>query len=124
MNVVTNELAPVEDLKKVFEYLGVGDWTRIILYGERQGLWAARAWFTLDYLGHGDKAALLNGNIEKWRRENRPLTTDAPSIKPAIFRLHVQPAVLVTLPMVHDLSRQASTRRPNGMKVKMPTASP
>jgi thiosulfate/3-mercaptopyruvate sulfurtransferase len=105
--IVSNELAPVEDLKKVFESLGVGDKTRIILYGERQGLWAARAWFTLDYLGHGDKAALLNGNIEKWRRENRPLTTDAPSIKPASFSPHVQPAALVTLTMMRDLSGQA-----------------
>ena len=101
---VSNELAPAEDLKKVFESLGVGDGTQVILYGERQGLWAARAWFTLDYLGHGDKAALLDGNIEKWRRENRPLTTDASPIKPAIFSPHVQPGVLVTLPMMRDLS--------------------
>ena len=105
--MVSNELAPVEDLKKVFESLGVGDGTQVILYGERQGLWAARAWFTLDYLGHGDKAALLDGNIEKWRRENRPLTTDASPIKPAIFSPHVQPAALVTLPMMRDLSGQA-----------------
>jgi len=55
-------------------------------YGERQGLWAARAWLTLDYLGHGDKAARLDGNIEKWRSEDRPLTKEAPSIKPASFR--------------------------------------
>jgi thiosulfate/3-mercaptopyruvate sulfurtransferase len=106
-DMVSNELAPVEDLKKVFESLGVGDGTQVILYGERQALWAARAWFTLDYLGHGDKAALLDGNIEKWRRENRPLTTDASPIKPAIFSPHVQPAALVTLPMMRDLSGQA-----------------
>ena len=103
-NEVSNELAPVEELKKVFESLGVGDETQVVLYGERQGLWAARAWFTLDYLGHGDKAGLLDGNIETWRSENRPLTKDTPPIKPASFSLHVQPGLLVTLPMVRDLS--------------------
>ena len=104
---VSNELAPAEELKKVFESLGVGDRTRVVLYGERQGLWAARAWFTLDYLGHGDKAALLDGNIEKWRTENRPLTKDVPPVKPARFTPHVQPGVLVTLPVVRDLSWEA-----------------
>jgi thiosulfate/3-mercaptopyruvate sulfurtransferase len=104
---VTNELAPAEELKKVFESLGVGDGTRVVLYGERQGLWAARAWFTLDYLGHGDNAALLDGNIEKWRREKRPLTKDAPPIKPASFTPHVRPSVLVTLAVLRDLSWEA-----------------
>jgi len=104
---VSNELPSVPELKKVFESVGVGDQTQVVLYGERQGLWAARAWFTLDYLGHGDKAALLDGNIEKWRKENRPLTEDPPPIKPASFTPHVQPGVLVTMPVMHDLSREA-----------------
>lgn len=104
---LTNELPSVEELKKVFASLGVGDRTRVVLYGERLGLWAARAWFTLDYLGHGDKAALLDGNIEKWRRENRPLTTDVPSPKHASFRPHVHPELLVSLPMVRELSSKA-----------------
>lgn len=105
---ISNELAPAEELKKVFASLGVGDRTQVVLYGERQGLWAARAWFTLDYLGHGDTAALLDGNIEKWRNEKRPLSKDAaPSIKPASFTPRVQPGVLVTLPVVRDLSWQA-----------------
>jgi thiosulfate/3-mercaptopyruvate sulfurtransferase len=101
---VSNELAPAEELKKVFQSLGVGDRTRVVLYGERQGLWAARTWLTLDYLGHGDKAALLDGNIEKWRSEDRPLTKEAPSFKPASFSPHVQPGLLVALPVVRDLS--------------------
>lgn len=101
---VSNELAPAEELKKVFESLGVGDRTQVVLYGERQGLWAARAWFTLDYLGHGENAALLDGNIEQWRSENRPLTKDALPVKPAKFSPHVHPGALVTLPVVRDLS--------------------
>jgi thiosulfate/3-mercaptopyruvate sulfurtransferase len=52
-------------------------------------------------------AALLDGNIEKWRSENRPLTKDAPPIKLANFSPHVQSGLLVTLPVVRDLSREA-----------------
>jgi thiosulfate/3-mercaptopyruvate sulfurtransferase len=104
---LSNELAPVADLKTVFESLGVGDGTRVVLYGEQRGLWAARAWFTLDYLGHGDNAALLDGNQEKWRAENRLLTKDVPQIKPALFTPRVHPHVLVTLPVVSDLSWEA-----------------
>ena len=100
----SNELPPAEELKKVFESIGVGDRTQVVIYGERQGLWAARAWFTLDYLGHGENAALLDGNIEKWRIENRPLTKDVPPIKPAHFSPNVHPGVLVTMPVVRDLS--------------------
>lgn len=115
---VSNELAPAEELKKVFESLGVGDRTQVVLYGERQGLWAARAWFTLDYLGHGESAALLDGNIEKWRSENRPLTKDAPLIKPASFSPDVHPWVLVTLPVVRDLSWEAlNTTSPTAVLV-------
>lgn len=115
---VSNELAPAEELKNVFESLGVGDQTHIVLYGERQGLWAARAWFTLDYLGHGENAALLDGNIEKWRSENRTLTKDAFPIKPAKFSPHVHPGVLVTLPAVRDLSWEAlNTTSPTAVLV-------
>lgn len=115
---VSNELVPAEELKKVFESLGVGDRTQIVLYGERQGLWAARAWFTLDYLGHGENAALLDGNIEKWRSENRPLTKDVLPIKPAKFSPHVHPEVLVTLPVVRDLSWESlNTTSPTSVLV-------
>lgn len=107
-NGVPNELPPVADLKKVFENAGVGDDSRVILYGELQGLLAARAYFTLDYLGHGDRAALLDGGIEKWRGEERPVTTDVPEIKAARFTPKVNEKVLVTLPEVRRIAHGKS----------------
>jgi thiosulfate/3-mercaptopyruvate sulfurtransferase len=104
---VANELPPVEELQRVLESLGVGDKTRVILYGELQGLLAARTWFTLDYLGHGDRAALLDGGLEKWRAEARPLSKEEPQVKPASFTPRVQPGVIVHLAQVRDLSWEA-----------------
>ena len=78
-NGVPNELPDVPVLKKVFEGVGVSDNSRVILYGDASVLPATRAYFTLDYLGHGDQAALLDGGLDKWRAEGRMLSKDAPT---------------------------------------------
>lgn len=114
---VPNELPPVANLKKVFESAGVGDDSRVILYGEHQGLYAARGYFTLDYLGHGDRAALLDGGIEKWRTEERPVTTDIPEVKPATFTPRVNPKVLVSMDEVRRMSTAASAGKSNAVLI-------
>ena len=101
---VPNELPPVGELQKVFERLGVGEQARIVLYGENSGLAAARAWFTLDYLGHGARAALLDGGLEKWRAEKRPVSTEAASPQSAAFTPRVHPQVRAEINDVRDLS--------------------
>lgn len=74
---VPNELPPVAHLDSVFESVGVSDGSRVVLYGDLGGLAAARAFFTLEYLGHTG-AALLDGGLEAWRAAGRPVTTAAP----------------------------------------------
>ena len=74
---LANELPPVERLDSVFEAVGVSDDSRVVVYGPP--LAAARAFFTLDYLGHGDRTALLDGGVERWVAEGRPLSTEAPA---------------------------------------------
>ena len=68
---VPNELASVENLTKVFTNLGVGNSRKIVLYGDLNGLMAARAFFTLDYLGQSNRIAILDGGLEKWKAEKR-----------------------------------------------------
>src|SRR5258708_3416830 len=70
---VPNELPATADLKRLLEAAGVSDDSRVILYSDSSVLPATRAYFTLDYLGHGDQAALLDGGLEKWRSEGRML---------------------------------------------------
>ena len=79
-NGVPNELPPLEQLEQAFEEVGVSDNSRVVLYGDLQGLLAARAFFTLDYLGHQDHA-LLDGGLEKWRADGRPVETAAPTVR-------------------------------------------
>jgi thiosulfate/3-mercaptopyruvate sulfurtransferase len=109
---VPNELPPVADLVRIFERLGVGDEGRIVLYGDQKGLSAARGYFTLDYLGHGDRAALLDGGLEQWRAEKRPVSTDAPTVSSRPFSARVTPDVVVGLDAVRDISWSATHQTP------------
>lgn len=88
-----NELPQVAHLDSVFESVGVGDDARVIVYGPP--LAAARAFFTLDYLGHGDQTALLNGGLEGWKEAGRPLSTVAPRVARASFTPRPQPERVV-----------------------------
>lgn len=63
-NGTPNELPSIQALEAVLTRAGVGDRGRIILYG-RDPLLSARAWFTLDYLGHGQRAAILDGGFTR-----------------------------------------------------------
>src|SRR5690606_30630000 len=89
-----NELPPVERLDSVFESLGVSDDAHVVVYGPP--LAAARAFFTLDYLGHGDRTALLDGGLEAWTAENRPLSTETPVAAPGNFTPRPRPELVVT----------------------------
>ena len=103
-NGVANELPAVADLQKVFEQLGVGDTGRIVLYGENSGLLAARVYFTLDYLGHGDRAALLDGGIEKWKAEKLLVETQPVKTEPVKFTPRPRPQIVAKLDAMRDLS--------------------
>jgi thiosulfate/3-mercaptopyruvate sulfurtransferase len=64
--------------------LGIGPSTQVVVYDQQQGMYAARLWWMLRWLGH-DAVAVLDGGFEKWRREGRPVTTDVPRVEPTVF---------------------------------------
>jgi thiosulfate/3-mercaptopyruvate sulfurtransferase len=99
-----NELPPVADLQATFESLGVGDESRVILTGDTGGVLAARAYFTLDYLGHGDHGALLDGGPETWIAESRKTAKEEPRPVHSHFTPHVQPGILVSTAQMRELS--------------------
>jgi thiosulfate/3-mercaptopyruvate sulfurtransferase len=113
-NGIANELPAVADLQKVFEKLGVGNDARIVLYGDNAGLLAARLYYTLDYLGHGDRAALLDGGLEKWKAEQREVSTQAVTPAPAAFTPRVRPGVKIEMAAVRDAAwLAANVTEPN-----------
>ncbi len=109
---ILNELPPAADLKNLFEHAGVSDDSRVVLYSDANVLPATRAYFTLDYLGHGDRAALLDGGLGKWRAESRKLATDTPEVRAGHFTPRPKPDVVVGIEAVKDLSWAASNALP------------
>ena len=102
-----NELPPVAVLDSVFESLGVTDSGRVVLTGEP--LAAARAWFTLDYLGHGARASVLDGGLAAWRAGGHPVTREVPPLPaPGGFTPRPRPELVVD--QVWVASRLASRR--------------
>src|SRR5438045_3434862 len=75
--------------------LGIGDATRVIVYDERGGVYAARLWWILNYFGHTN-VALMNGGWIKWSAEHRPASPDAPAPAAARFAAHPHPEMVAT----------------------------
>ncbi len=103
---IPNELPPVETLQHVFAAAGVSNSSRVVLYGERFNLLAARAYFTLDYLGVAARVALLDGGLEKWTAERRPLSTEIPQAKTTTLVLSPRPEILVDTKAMRELSQK------------------
>src|SRR4051812_24411612 len=76
------ELLPPDQLKKNLEAIGIGDDSRVVYYAPDWDPMATRLFFTMDYLGHGNQAALLDGGLDQWIREKRPTSTEVTAAKP------------------------------------------
>jgi thiosulfate/3-mercaptopyruvate sulfurtransferase len=71
------ELPDVAQLQKTFAELGISDKSRIVVYFSKDWVTpTTRVFFTLDYLGLGDRTAILDGGLPAWREEKRPVTTE------------------------------------------------
>ena len=71
------ELPALSQLKATFEKIGVSDKSRIVVYFSKDWVTpTARVFFTLDYLGLGDRTSILDGGLPAWRAEGKPITTE------------------------------------------------
>jgi thiosulfate/3-mercaptopyruvate sulfurtransferase len=101
---VLNEMPPVEDLVALMRRLGIERDDRVVVYDEGIGIQAARAYVALDYLGMGDRTALLDGGWKKWRADGHPVSTAVPKVAASSFQPQPRPEVLAHLQGVRDLS--------------------
>jgi thiosulfate/3-mercaptopyruvate sulfurtransferase len=71
------ELPPVEQLVSVFERLGVSNRSHVILYfGTNWVTPTTRVYWTLDYLGLGERTSILNGGLAAWQATHHSVTTE------------------------------------------------
>lgn len=95
------ELPAVEKLQAAFEKVGVRDDSLIVVYVGRDTITpAGRILMTLDYLGLGDRAALLDGGLPAWRAEGHPFTSVATTPASGTFTPHPRPEIIADLAFV------------------------
>jgi thiosulfate/3-mercaptopyruvate sulfurtransferase len=78
-------------LAAAFGRHGLGDGSRVVLYSIGTAMWSTRFWWVLRSLGF-DNAAVLDGGLDQWRAEARPLETGEPKgYPPATFTAKPRP---------------------------------
>ena len=97
------ELLPPDQLKKNLEEIGIGDDSRVVYYAPDWDPMATRLFFTMDYLGHGNQAALLDGGLDQWTREKRPTSTQTSSGKPGSLTVHLHPEIVAKMDYMKKL---------------------
>ena len=87
-------LPPLEELTRAFAAKGVGHGTFVVLYSHGSPIWASRIWWMLRAIGFDD-VAILDGGLDKWKAENRPLSTEATNHPAATLTLQGRPEIFV-----------------------------
>ena len=105
------ELLPADQLKQNLEAIGIGDDSRVVYFAPDWDPMATRLFFTLDYLGHGDQAALLDGGMDRWLSEKRPTSSEVPKITPGTLTVHLHPEIVAKMDWMAKLvaEKPAST---------------
>ena len=67
---------------------------QVVCYDAGNGAMAARLWWMLRWIGHGE-VAVLDGGLAKWTREGRPVTSEVPRFTPRKYPLELRPELAV-----------------------------
>ena len=70
----TFTLPTAERFAKFMSKIGIGEGIRVVIYDERESMWAARLWWMLRTFGF-DNASILNGGWVAWKSEGRPISS-------------------------------------------------
>ena len=89
-----------EALAETMGRLGIGNDTMVVGYDAEGGHHAARLWLALRRYGH-DGMAVMEGGIQKWTAEGRPIETGEATAKSARFVPHPREGVIASREEVH-----------------------
>jgi len=81
---VTTLLPDPDEAAEKLGRLGITQEKTVVAYSDGGNLYASRLWHVLAHYGH-DRVTLLDGGIEKWQAEDRPLERGAVHPVPARF---------------------------------------
>ncbi|MEO1050991.1 MAG: rhodanese-like domain-containing protein [Bacteroidota bacterium] len=89
------DLPTDEELKKLFEAKGVSNNTDVVIYTPTNWIpLVTRLYFTLDYLGHGQKTYILNGGLVGWKANGGSVSDETPTPSKASFNIKPNTSLL------------------------------
>ena len=88
MGAGRHQIKSADALARVLEKAGIVDGVRVILYGDSP-MTTGWIYTTIASLGHAADVSMLDGNLELWQSEGRPISTALPT--PVSGRLTVRP---------------------------------
>jgi thiosulfate/3-mercaptopyruvate sulfurtransferase len=94
-------LPPIEALGATFGRWGIDEQVQVIAYDQSTGVFAARLWWLLRWLGH-ERVAVLNGGLAAWERAGLPLTSASPPRPARTFSVRAAPPLPVQSAQVAD----------------------
>ncbi len=74
--------------------LGINDNTQVVAYDAHGGMFAARLWWLLRWIGHA-QVAVLDGGLPAWQADGQALSTETSHITPGA--ISDQPALVTTV---------------------------
>ncbi|MES2899648.1 MAG: sulfurtransferase [Pseudomonadota bacterium] len=89
------------DLAETLRSWGIHPDSQVIAYDAHGGMFAARLWWLLRWMGHGS-AAVLDGGMAAWQAQGLPLSTEVPA--PARGTLQERPPLMATVSATDVLS--------------------
>jgi len=77
-------LPSAEQMRSRFGALGIGPDTQVVAYDADSGMYAARLWWMLRFMGH-EAVAVLDGGFARWVREGHATRGGREVVRPATF---------------------------------------
>lgn len=97
--------------------LGIANTDTIVVYDGPGTMAAPRVWWLFRLMG-AERVYVLDGGLDGWKAEGRPLQTDLPEPKPAVFDAVFNASMVTTLEQMKDFvttgSRQIADARSAG----------
>lgn len=91
-----------QELARRLGALGVGSTTQVVACDAQGGMFAARLWWLLRWLGH-EAVAVLDGGIPAWIQEGGEISTDTPTSRaPGVFEVRSSLVATVSVSEVQD----------------------
>lgn len=74
--------------------LGIDNRKQVVAYDDAGGVFAARLWWMLRWVGHVS-VAVLDGGFAAWRKAAQPVSSELPAIKAATYNPNPNPRLMV-----------------------------